>query len=170
MKDFKHLNSTFAPLNYAFVHLLISILNCPCCWSRTFELKVCCNGKMNTSQLIPHGSGFVLDNEDRSITRSDLYFKELFHRCGLHLYTLKVNFIYCIGKPKWGVETCLKCYYSLLFLFLFLDNSLKAREVYDSSCLTQLLKRVLTIITYVRLILQIVGVFYFHSFSTSVTF
>ncbi|KAB1222893.1 Alpha N-terminal protein methyltransferase 1 [Morella rubra] len=34
-------------------------------------------------------TGFVLDNEDRSITRSDLYFKELFHRCGLHLYTSK---------------------------------------------------------------------------------
>ncbi|KAJ7964010.1 Alpha N-terminal protein methyltransferase 1 [Quillaja saponaria] len=34
-------------------------------------------------------TGFVLDNEDRSITRSDLYFKELFSRCGLHLYKSK---------------------------------------------------------------------------------
>ncbi|KAK6916889.1 Alpha-N-methyltransferase NTM1 [Dillenia turbinata] len=34
-------------------------------------------------------NGFVLDNEDRSITRSDLYFKELFSRCGLHIYTSK---------------------------------------------------------------------------------
>ncbi|GAV70021.1 Methyltransf_PK domain-containing protein, partial [Cephalotus follicularis] len=34
-------------------------------------------------------SGFVLDKEDRSITRSDLYFKELFSRCGLHLYKSK---------------------------------------------------------------------------------
>ncbi|KAJ0018810.1 hypothetical protein Pint_11368 [Pistacia integerrima] len=34
-------------------------------------------------------SGFVLDNEDRSITRSDLYFKELFSRCGLHIYKSK---------------------------------------------------------------------------------
>ncbi|KAG7963928.1 hypothetical protein I3843_09G142900 [Carya illinoinensis] len=34
-------------------------------------------------------TGFVLDNEDRSITRSDLYFKELFRHCGLHLYKSK---------------------------------------------------------------------------------
>ncbi|XP_043698558.1 alpha N-terminal protein methyltransferase 1 [Telopea speciosissima] len=34
-------------------------------------------------------SGFVLDKDDRSITRSDLYFKELFNRCGLHLYKSK---------------------------------------------------------------------------------
>ncbi|KAI4324170.1 hypothetical protein L6164_023727 [Bauhinia variegata] len=34
-------------------------------------------------------SGFVVDNEDRSITRSDLYFKELFSRCGLHVYKTK---------------------------------------------------------------------------------
>ncbi|KAK1384816.1 Methyltransferase [Heracleum sosnowskyi] len=34
-------------------------------------------------------SGFVLDKEDKSITRSDLYFKELFNRCGLHIYKLK---------------------------------------------------------------------------------
>ncbi|XP_034698373.1 alpha N-terminal protein methyltransferase 1 isoform X2 [Vitis riparia] len=34
-------------------------------------------------------SGFVLDKEDRSITRSDLYFKELFGQCGLHLYKSK---------------------------------------------------------------------------------
>ncbi|RYR17369.1 hypothetical protein Ahy_B03g062137 isoform D [Arachis hypogaea] len=34
-------------------------------------------------------SGFVLDNEDRSVTRSDLYFKELFSRCGLHVYKSK---------------------------------------------------------------------------------
>ncbi|WOG81635.1 hypothetical protein DCAR_0100786 [Daucus carota subsp. sativus] len=34
-------------------------------------------------------SGFVLDKEDKSITRSDLYFKELFNRCGLHIFKLK---------------------------------------------------------------------------------
>ncbi|KAI3965848.1 hypothetical protein MKX01_010805 [Papaver californicum] len=34
-------------------------------------------------------SGFVLDKEDKSVTRSDLYFKELFKRCGLHLYKSK---------------------------------------------------------------------------------
>ncbi|KAL9329092.1 hypothetical protein ACSQ67_004095 [Phaseolus vulgaris] len=34
-------------------------------------------------------SGFVLDNEDRSVTRSDKYFKELFSQCGLHVYRLK---------------------------------------------------------------------------------
>ncbi|KAK7400223.1 hypothetical protein VNO78_11423 [Psophocarpus tetragonolobus] len=34
-------------------------------------------------------SGFVLDNEDRSVTRSDLYFKDLFSRCGLHVYKSK---------------------------------------------------------------------------------
>ncbi|KAJ0252620.1 Alpha N-terminal protein methyltransferase 1 [Hirschfeldia incana] len=33
--------------------------------------------------------GFVLDKEDRSITRSDRYFKELFRRCGLHVYQTK---------------------------------------------------------------------------------
>ncbi|PKI75211.1 alpha N-terminal protein methyltransferase 1 isoform X1 [Punica granatum] len=34
-------------------------------------------------------NGFVLDKEDRSVTRSDLYFKELFNQCGLHLYKQK---------------------------------------------------------------------------------
>ncbi|CAL9187689.1 unnamed protein product [Musa hybrid cultivar] len=34
-------------------------------------------------------SGFVLDKEDNSITRSDSYFKELFKQCGLHLYRTK---------------------------------------------------------------------------------
>ncbi|XP_047330837.1 alpha N-terminal protein methyltransferase 1 [Impatiens glandulifera] len=34
-------------------------------------------------------AGFVLDKEDRSITRSDSYFKELFNRCGLHVYKIK---------------------------------------------------------------------------------
>ncbi|XP_062161625.1 alpha N-terminal protein methyltransferase 1 isoform X2 [Alnus glutinosa] len=34
-------------------------------------------------------TGFVLDNEDRSITRSDLYYKELFSHCGLHIYKSK---------------------------------------------------------------------------------
>lgn len=45
-------------------------------------------------------SGFVLDKEDCSITRSDLYYKELFQRCGLHLYQAKVLFTYpqCLTK------------------------------------------------------------------------
>ncbi|XP_004504731.1 alpha N-terminal protein methyltransferase 1 [Cicer arietinum] len=34
-------------------------------------------------------SGFVLDNEDRSITRSDSYFRELFSKCGLHVCRVK---------------------------------------------------------------------------------
>ncbi|GMY38200.1 alpha N-terminal protein methyltransferase 1 isoform X1 [Fagus crenata] len=34
-------------------------------------------------------TGFVLDNEDRSITRSDSYFRELFQQCGLHIYKSK---------------------------------------------------------------------------------
>lgn len=34
-------------------------------------------------------NGFVIDKEDCSITRSDLYYKELFKRCGLHLYKAK---------------------------------------------------------------------------------
>ncbi|KAI3436982.1 uncharacterized protein J3R85_005921, partial [Psidium guajava] len=34
-------------------------------------------------------SGFVLDKGDRSITRSDTYLKELFHRCGLHIFKSK---------------------------------------------------------------------------------
>ncbi|KAJ9140904.1 hypothetical protein P3X46_031496 [Hevea brasiliensis] len=34
-------------------------------------------------------SGFILDKEDRSITRSDVFFRELFCRCGLHLYKSK---------------------------------------------------------------------------------
>ncbi|KAK4857626.1 hypothetical protein QYF36_003662 [Acer negundo] len=34
-------------------------------------------------------TGFVLDKQDRSITRSDLYFKELFSQCGLHVYKTK---------------------------------------------------------------------------------
>ncbi|OMO73771.1 hypothetical protein COLO4_26880 [Corchorus olitorius] len=40
-------------------------------------------------------NGFVLDNEDRSITRSELYFKDLFHQCGLHLGQLDVSY------PTW---------------------------------------------------------------------
>ena len=35
-------------------------------------------------------TGFVLDKDDRSITRSDLYFKELFNQCGLHIWKIKV--------------------------------------------------------------------------------
>ncbi|KAM7530361.1 hypothetical protein LguiB_033771 [Lonicera macranthoides] len=34
-------------------------------------------------------NGFVLDEEDKSVTRSDLYFKELFHQCGLHIFKSK---------------------------------------------------------------------------------
>ncbi|KAK6796346.1 hypothetical protein RDI58_004047 [Solanum bulbocastanum] len=34
-------------------------------------------------------TGFVLDKEDNSITRSDSYFKELFKQCGLHIYNMK---------------------------------------------------------------------------------
>ncbi|KAL4590278.1 hypothetical protein LXL04_003205 [Taraxacum kok-saghyz] len=34
-------------------------------------------------------SGFVLDKEDKSLTRSDVYFKELFTQCGLNIYKLK---------------------------------------------------------------------------------
>ncbi|PIM98495.1 Protein N-terminal methyltransferase [Handroanthus impetiginosus] len=34
-------------------------------------------------------SGFVLDKQDKSITRSDLYFKQLFNQCGLHIYKMK---------------------------------------------------------------------------------
>lgn len=42
-------------------------------------------------------AGFVLDKEDKSITRSDLYFKELFSQCGLHVYKLKVD-SYVFGR------------------------------------------------------------------------
>lgn len=34
-------------------------------------------------------NGFVLDKEDSSITRSDLYFRELFKQCGLYVYSSK---------------------------------------------------------------------------------
>ncbi|XP_024980469.1 alpha N-terminal protein methyltransferase 1 isoform X1 [Cynara cardunculus var. scolymus] len=34
-------------------------------------------------------SGFVLDTEDKSLTRSDMYFKELFTRSGLNIYKFK---------------------------------------------------------------------------------
>ncbi|XP_059291222.1 alpha N-terminal protein methyltransferase 1 isoform X2 [Lycium ferocissimum] len=34
-------------------------------------------------------AGFVLDKEDKSITRSDSYFKELFNQCGLYIYKMK---------------------------------------------------------------------------------
>ncbi|XP_077244557.1 alpha amino-terminal protein methyltransferase isoform X1 [Tasmannia lanceolata] len=56
--------------------------------------------------LKPHGffvlkenvakDGFLLDKEDKSITRCDLYFKELFNQCGLHLLQTKVQ----RGLPK----------------------------------------------------------------------
>ncbi|XP_027083292.2 alpha N-terminal protein methyltransferase 1 [Coffea arabica] len=34
-------------------------------------------------------AGFVLDEEDKSVTRSDSYFKELFNQCGLHIWKMK---------------------------------------------------------------------------------
>ncbi|XP_074276688.1 alpha N-terminal protein methyltransferase 1 [Silene latifolia] len=34
-------------------------------------------------------NGFVLDKADCSVTRSDAYFKDLFRRCGLHVYKIK---------------------------------------------------------------------------------
>lgn len=34
-------------------------------------------------------NGFVLDKEDRSVTRSHPYFMELFNQCGLHVYSTK---------------------------------------------------------------------------------
>ncbi|CAA0832266.1 methyltransferases [Striga hermonthica] len=34
-------------------------------------------------------SGFVLDKQDKSVTRSDSYFKRLFQKCGLHVYKMK---------------------------------------------------------------------------------
>lgn len=34
-------------------------------------------------------TGFVLDKEDKSVTRSDSYFKELFKQAGLHIYKMK---------------------------------------------------------------------------------
>ncbi|XP_075480383.1 alpha N-terminal protein methyltransferase 1 [Primulina tabacum] len=34
-------------------------------------------------------SGFVLDKEDKSVTRSHLYFKQLFKQCGLNIYRMK---------------------------------------------------------------------------------
>lgn len=34
-------------------------------------------------------TGFVLDKEDKSVTRSDSYFKELFNQAGLHIYKMK---------------------------------------------------------------------------------
>ncbi|CAL0329590.1 unnamed protein product [Lupinus luteus] len=36
-------------------------------------------------------TGFVLDNEDKTITRSESYFQSLFSRCGLHIYKSKVQ-------------------------------------------------------------------------------
>ncbi|GFP96687.1 alpha n-terminal protein methyltransferase 1 [Phtheirospermum japonicum] len=34
-------------------------------------------------------SGFILDKEDKSVTRSDPYFKHLFKKCGLRIYRMK---------------------------------------------------------------------------------
>jgi hypothetical protein len=39
-------------------------------------------------------SGFVLDKEDNSVTRSDPYFRELFKKCGLYIHNIKV----CISQ------------------------------------------------------------------------
>ena len=39
-------------------------------------------------------SGFVLDKEDNSVTRSDAYFRELFNKCGLYIHSIKV----CISQ------------------------------------------------------------------------
>ncbi|KAL5977057.1 hypothetical protein ACLOJK_021397 [Asimina triloba] len=42
------------------------------------------------------GQGNKTSRTDRSVTRSDLYFKELFSQCGLHIYKMKV---YCQILP-----------------------------------------------------------------------
>ncbi|GJW85278.1 alpha N-terminal protein methyltransferase 1 [Tanacetum coccineum] len=39
--------------------------------------------------LAKSGSGFKLDNEDKTIARSDEYFNELFSQCGLHVHYMK---------------------------------------------------------------------------------
>ncbi|URE09041.1 hypothetical protein MUK42_22251 [Musa troglodytarum] len=44
---------------------------------------------MSAKGSIGFDTGFVLDKEDNSITRSDSYFKDLFKQCGLHLYRTK---------------------------------------------------------------------------------
>lgn len=36
------------------------------------------------------GTGFVLDKDDHSITRSDFYFRQLFSKCGLHICKTRV--------------------------------------------------------------------------------
>lgn len=51
------------------------------------------NKRADLSLFFWFWAGFVLDKEDRSITRSNPYFKELFRRCGLHLYQTKVEFL-----------------------------------------------------------------------------
>lgn len=50
-------------------------------------------------------SGFVLDKEDNSVTRSDPYFRELFKKCGLYILSVKVN--------------DQKCQFSCIILFIF---------------------------------------------------
>ncbi|XP_051124692.1 alpha N-terminal protein methyltransferase 1 isoform X2 [Andrographis paniculata] len=46
-------------------------------------------------------SGFVLDKVDKSITRSDLYFKQLFDQCELHVYKTKDLYLYVWSGSKW---------------------------------------------------------------------
>jgi hypothetical protein len=41
--------------------------------------------------LLSYFIGFVVDKVDSSVTRSDLYFRELFEQTGLHLYKTKVR-------------------------------------------------------------------------------
>lgn len=40
-------------------------------------------------------AGFILDKEDRSITRSDPYYKDLFNQCGLYPFKSRVKWL-CI--------------------------------------------------------------------------
>lgn len=62
-------------------------------------------------------AGFVLDNEDRSVTRSDLYFKELFSRCGLHVYKSKVNCTCFYLDSLWYFFTLMEIFWTAFWNF-----------------------------------------------------
>lgn len=61
-------------------------------------------------------SGFVLDKEDNSVTRSDPYFRELFKKCGLYILSVKVN------DQKFQFS------YIILFIFLITHLILQMKQ------------------------------------------
>ena len=73
--------------------------------------------------------GFVVDKVDSSVTRSDLYFRELFEQTGLYLYKTKVRFTNLRMRTLFGMMFIAV---KLLCLDLNYIKYMKSIEHYES--------------------------------------